>query len=373
MESLSGWQQALSIATLQRTRQQLRSRRGFALVASISATFALISMLVGLMVVFDPEPGPYFVMIVQPGASSQWWNYPGVLAVQPWGVLALPLWATISMALVSVGVGLGMSIAVLLGIQLVRFRRTAPKGPAATGLAGALTPAMIALVTLGACCSTNAVSLASLGATAQVTGTTVDNLLFDSWYLPLFQLIVLWIALVAQEQLVRVYGPVIGLTPAPTARLETTTRFASLTLRSSAAVVARVALIIAGTTWGLALLAEWTLPVPPACSGAMWFQAVIQHVIPATAALLVGLFPAEISRALRGLAGSVSRGMLRALVGVSGASLLAWTPATVASWGVHGFVNGALGELGLPPSWGAVAPAIAGAGGWALLLLQYLT
>ncbi len=60
---------------------------------------------------------------------------------------------------------------------------------------------MIALVTLGACCSTTAAATAGLGVIAQASGTSIDELLANNWYIGVFQILVLWIALIAQEQL----------------------------------------------------------------------------------------------------------------------------------------------------------------------------
>lgn len=368
-EPTPGWERALAIATLSRLRGELRSRLGVALVAGFSVGFALLSMLVGLMLEFGPEAGPYTARVInQP--STQWWNYPALLIVQPWGIVTLPFFATIAMVVVSFGVGLGMAIAVVLGLRLVRDRRTAPKGPTASSVAGALTPAMIAALTLGACCSTTAVTLASIGTTAQVTGTTVNNLLLNNWYLPVFQMVVLWIALVAQEQLVRVYGSVLGLGPDPSASVPTSRP--PVAGRGLWGIAARALVVVAGVTWGLTLLAEWTVPSPPVASLATGFQVIVLHLVPAVAAVAVGFFPEATGRWLSRASAAGLRVGARAVLLVSGVALLTWVPPSLIRVGVSGFVNQMFGLLGLPVSWGATPTVVPGVAGWGLLLLQYL-
>ncbi|MCI4360766.1 MAG: hypothetical protein L3J91_03610, partial [Thermoplasmata archaeon] len=155
MDGESGFARIYSVASLEQTRTQLRTWWGRLMVASIGSVFAFISLLVGQMLVLEQVGGEYFLEIIwRPASGAYWWNYPGVILVQPWGILALPFLPTVAMVLVAYGVGLGMSVAVLIGVRMFRSRRTALGRPVALGSATGLTPAMIALVTLGACCST---------------------------------------------------------------------------------------------------------------------------------------------------------------------------------------------------------------------------
>jgi len=146
------------------------------------------------------------VTVLTNSPSPAWWNYPALVVITPGGILALPFLATLSMVLMSVGVGVGMGAGLVLATRLVRSWRTArASGGLASSLAG-LTPAMVALLTLGACCSTSAAAVGAIGALAEAGGTSYNEILLNSWALNLAQLAVLGVALLAQEQLIRVYG-----------------------------------------------------------------------------------------------------------------------------------------------------------------------
>ena len=134
-------------------------------------------MLLGGMIVLARFSGGYSVLLLWGNALGlQSWNYPGLLIEAPWGFVVLPFFATLSMILVSVGVGLGMAVALLLGAQLLREHRATAGRPTTTGAIAGLTPAMIALVTLGACCSTTAAATAGVGLVAQSSGSSISNL-----------------------------------------------------------------------------------------------------------------------------------------------------------------------------------------------------
>ncbi len=140
------------------------------------------------------------------GTGTEFWNYPGLLVVAPWGVIEAPFFPTIAMIIVAVGVGLGMTVAFLLTARLVRRRSAGAAGATGTSALAGLTPAMISLVTLGACCSTTAAASAGVGLVAVAAGTTTNNLLLNNWFLGVFQIAIVWVALLAQELLLIVYA-----------------------------------------------------------------------------------------------------------------------------------------------------------------------
>ena len=359
MEDESTLYRAFSVATLSQTRAQLRTWWGVGLVATIGSVFAFISLLVGQMLVLERIGGFYGVEIIWRSSSgAYWWNYPGVIVVEPWGLLALPFLPTIAMALVSYGVGLGMSVAILIGVRMARLRRGALGRPTALGSATGLTPAMIALVTLGACCSTTAAATAGIGVAAQTSGTTIDTLLQNNWYLNVFQLVILWVALIAQEQLLVAYGIFFdphraATAPAPSERF---------------AVVkgaARLILLVAGVTWSLTTIADWTQVSAASAGAGLWFHWIVQEQAPALLALAVALAPAGtaglVVRHLRRPEGWVLRGLL--LLG--GISVLIWWPPLFVRAGVFGLGNELLGVLGYSASVGATS--VAPISGWGLV------
>ncbi len=137
-----------------------------------------------------------------PGAS---WTYPAILAGGPYFQVDLPILSAILMTLSAAGVGLGMALAVLLVVRLLRHRDTGPLGTTAVRSAVGLTPAMIAFVTLGACCSTTAAATAGISLAAHSGGGGATALFADTWYLGFVQVAVVYVALIAQEHLVRIY------------------------------------------------------------------------------------------------------------------------------------------------------------------------
>jgi hypothetical protein len=353
----------LSIVLLDRTWAIVRRPFYRMSVVSIFLLYGLAAMLLGgmLFVIYPPEPQvTSFAAIVTEG--HPWWNYPAVLVETPEYILALPFFGTVTMVLVSLGVAVGMTAAVHLGVQLVRERRRA----AVTGTAGAgaltgFSPALIGLVTLGACCSTTAAALAGLTWTATVTGTTVDALLINTWYPGVFQLVVLYIALVAQEQLLRSFGWLFeapgqasSAGPSPPAEPPTRRRLPGLVLRAT--------LLIGGVTWLLALPAEWTQAHPPPFDAGTLVQAIGEHFIPGAVAVGAALFPAAVATIVqRPSRWPVTQRAGRWLLGGLGLLLATWTPAPLAGQGVYGWGNELVGALGGSGTWAAgVAPPFDG-------------
>ncbi len=344
----------------------LRGIRTFIRDSSARGGVAFFALLYGLgaaftsgMVLITSIPGGYtFTVFWSGGPGTFFWNYPGFLLVAPWGVVSAPFFPTLAMAVVSVGVGLGMTVAFLLAVRLLRHRRRAAGTPAATGTVAGLTPAMITLVTLGACCSTTAAASAGVGLVALATGTTTNNLLLNNWFLGVFQIVVVWVALLAQELLLVVYAGLFakrdGETPAPPP--------VAWDRRSVAALALRAALLVGGVLWSLSMVAEWTSISPWSGSPGLWFQWVVQHQLVALLAVCAALFPTGTGEAVLAIP-RAGRWALGGLLFVAGLTLV-WAPPPLPAWGLDGLANQILFTVGAPSGWGTVSPG--GLGGLAL-------
>jgi hypothetical protein len=354
----------LSYATLERTRALLHSRGARAMAVFIGVAYAFAAMLVGEMLVLAANTGPHYTLVLwSSGNGTAPWNYPALLVSAGWGSLALPFFPTVAMGVMAAGVGVGMSVSVLLAVRLIRQPRRTPGAPTLAGSAAGLTPAMIALVTLGACCSTTAAATAGLGVIAQASGTTIDELLANNWYIGVFQILVLWIALIAQEQLISAYGVLFGLGAGAgqDAKLA-----APLTARTVAGGLTRVLLVGIGVITALAMLVDWTQTSPLGAPAGSWFRWIVQDEAPALLAVVAGLFPRALAEMLGGWGSRAGRMVFRGTVGWAGVALLAWFPSGVMALGVHGFSNQLLGLLGAPAGWGAL-PMSTSTGGDALV------
>lgn len=352
----------LSLATLERSRAELRGRWARVLAVAVAVVYGFVALQVGLMLTFGPTgQTTTTIFLLWGNGYAAWWNYPALLVIFPGGLLALPFFATVVMVLVSIGVGIGMTVGIVLTARLLRKRRRELRGPASTGAAVGLTPAMIALVTLGACCSTTAAATAGIGALAQASGTTLDTVLLNNWYIGVFQLVVLWVALVAQEQLLAVYGVLLGASPDAPA----VTPSGPFVVRRGMALGARVLLVVAGVTWALAGLGQWGFGGaygPPWSNDTGW---VLSHGVLAGWAVLMGFSPE-----LLGTLGR-PRPTARAFRGVLAAtalSLVVGLPAGLASTGLHGWANELLAAAGASASSGAIS---AGALGPSALALRW--
>lgn len=364
----------LSLLALREVRAYLRRSRAVAMTVFLGLVYALGSMTLGGMLVLTHVRGGYTTEILWGAGSGQGsWNYPALLIVAPWGVVSLPWFATWATILVSIGVAIGMSVAVLLTVQLVRQRRSTTRGPTAIGSMAGLTPAMLALVTLGACCGTTAAATAGVGVVAQISGTSTTHLLVNNWFLGVFQVAVVWIALLAQELLLRVYGDIIGISGRTTASSDPVYRPPPMDRRFLVGSLARVGLLVAGVTWGLAMLVAWTNQPPGSASAAQWSAWILQYELVALLAVLAALFPREIARWFAGGAPHVLTRSFRGVLLLAGLSLVTWVPPPLAGWGIEGLGNELLFLLGAPSTWGAIAPVFGpGLALYARWGLQYL-
>jgi len=351
-----------SLLTLHGTRSLVSGLRVRILVGLIGFGYALGAMVVGGMLYFPAHTlrtGWFFYIYPSgPGAS---WTYPAILAGGPSFQVVLPLVSGILMTLSAAGVGLGMSLAVLLGARLIRNRNAGLLGPTAVGSVAGLTPAMIALVTLGACCSTTAAATAGIALAAQSTGTSTAAVLANAWYLGVFQVVVIYVALIAQEQLLSVYGFLLGSPPLGLPKVRPGNAMPrQLGWRGAGSAVLRVALVAAGLTWSLSMFVGWFTTPPGRASASAWFGWVVLHQVPGILAVLVALFPAGTLAFWEKLPGAPSRLAIRGILITAGLALLTWMPASMSRAGAVALGNEVLGFLSLPASWGAIVPPAIG-------------
>jgi hypothetical protein len=345
-----------ALLTLRRSRSLVRRPRLFGLAIAIALVYALIAMVVGTMLeIFSPPAHlSSFWVILTSGTPA--WDYPALLAVNPYFILALPFLPTIFMVLTSAGVGLGMTVAVILSANLLKRRKSAAARPAAVGTAAGLTPALIALVTLGACCSTTAAATAGIGLTAQATGTSALTLLANDWYLGVFQLVILYVALLAQEQLLTVYAGISSSTGGPDAIGPSAP---PLDRRFAVGAILRVALLAAGVTWCLAMIADWLTVSPMTASAGTWVDWLLQHQLVGFAAIFAALVPVSTYQAFLRSIGTWSGMVLRIFLVIAGVSLAIGVPPPLAATGWHGLVNELLGVAGASAASGGISPGLA--------------
>ncbi|MCI4368885.1 MAG: hypothetical protein L3K09_04910 [Thermoplasmata archaeon] len=349
-----------SLATLERSRALVALPGNRVLAISLASAYAVLSMLTGgmLTIFYPPAHVSSFSQVFVSG--TPWWNYPALLAEGPAGSLALPFLPTVLMVLVSVGVGIGMTVAVLLALRLVRERRVGQGGAATLSSAAGLTPAMIALITLGACCSTTAAATAGVAGVAQASGTTVDNLLLNNWYLGIFQVAILWVGLFAQEQLLVVYGVIFGLEKAgPTPLALPPPGFRRRAVTTTAL---RFALLVGGVTWALTVLTDWTTVSPLTASATQWYGWVFEHGLVSGAAVLLALYPEGVYAWARSSVLLWPKRLARFGLFVGGITLLIGVPARLVGFGAPGLIAEMLGAFGVGPAFGGTAPPIEGIG-----------
>lgn len=349
---------AASIFLFRATRQAMSHRWAIATFVLIASVFALLSMLMGGMLVFARTGVQSIQVYVITSGGEPWWTYPGIIIDFPNGALLLPLLATIMMIFVSVGVGIGLTVAIYLWSRLILQRRTPSAQSVAASTAAGLTPAFLALATIGACCGVTASTATGLGVVSNASGANVFTLLANNWYLWVFQLAVLAIALIAHEALLQTYGPLLGIrTDYPT---PTTTPLSVPLRRTILAFLARLALLLGGLTWALAGAALFATYGYPTSSAAFWFAFLVQHELVGVVAVFIAIMPDSARSAFRRVFGSPAGWALRAGLLVAGVSLLAWLPPTVLGTGAEGLFNELFGLAGLPAAVGAIAPPFYG-------------
>ena len=347
----------VGLLTFREVRAYLRRSHAIPMAVFFGLVYALGSMLLGGMIILTHLPPPYYSEIIwYAGPGQGAWNFPAFLLWAPWGTITLPFFATWATVAVSIGVAMGMSVAVLLSAQLVRQRLRQTGAPTAVGSIAGLTPAMLALVTLGACCGTTAAATAGVGAFATITGTSTNALLDNDWLLGAFQIVVVWVALVAQEMLLQVYGGLIGVRASDPIADAGTFSPAPIDRRAIAAAILRTALLVTGVTWALAMLVDWAVVPAVSASAAQWAAWILEYGVVAAAAVVLAMFPREAGRWFAARARTGIGYSVRAALLVGGGALAVGAPPPLAGMGIEGFGNELLGAFGAPASWGAVTP-----------------
>ena len=347
---------ALSLLTFREVRGFIRRSHCIAMTVFFGLLYAIGSMVLGSMLVFTRVPGPSSLSVIwSPGSDPQTWNFPALVFTAPWGYVSLPFLATWVTILVSVGVAMGTSTAILLVVALVKRRREGTSGPSVLGSAAGLTPAMLALVTLGACCGTTAAATAGIGVVAQITGTTTANLLYNNWFLGVFQVAVVWIALFAQELLLRVYGDLIGIARTTDLADRIAYQPPRLDRRFAVGCVMRAGLLIAGVSWSLAMLVAWTTTPVGSASASVWASWLLQYELLGILAIVAALFPRGLGRALTAGGRWGWAWWVRGVLLLSGLSLAIGTPAPLPGWGFEGLLN-EVAYVTIGPSAWAAAP-----------------
>lgn len=341
------------------TRSAFRRPWVISLFFLIAGLYALASMLEGGMLVFGPT-GQKSLTVWLVTSGNPWWYFPAWFVVFPGGSLTLPFFPTLSMVLVSIGVGIGMSVAAVIAVRLIQLRRAAAGRPLAAGSIAGLTPAFLALVTMGACCTTTAASAAGLGVVAQTTGTNVNTLLVNSWYLGVFQMVVVLIALLAQEAILVAYGPMLGLGGAPLFSSPSAADPPPLRVRDILAAGIRIVLIGTAVLWSLSAVAATFSSATPLSTAADWFGFIVEHQLVAALIILVALIPRTVRRWLSASPLQLPALVLRGAFLFLGALILTWVPPFWSSAQTGGLVNALLGLFGAPASWGAVSPPFSG-------------
>ncbi len=411
---------AVGFLTLREVRRFIAFSHARMAVAFFALVYALGAMLWGGMLVLTPTRLPYSILIFTGNdLGQQAWNYPGLLITTPWAVVTLPFFTTLTMVVSAYAVGLGMTVAFLLVVRLVRPVAASGRQSAAMGSLTGLTPAMISLVTLGACCSTTGVATAGIGLIATASGTSVATLLVNNWYLGVFQVAIVWVALVAQELLLLVYGGLFGLEPtAGSARAPP-----RYDRKFAVGAALRAALFVGGLLWCLTALSDWTTISPVGAGAGLWFRWLFQHFLLGGVAMAAALFPLEtravfaraaarsarwtrvavlLAASLASLAGcvllldvspwlagaaaiSAAAGLgyavyrwipeaplvLAGYVAVSAVVTLTWVPSAWAAAGVETLGAQLLGLAGAPVGWGAASVSLYDPGVYVRLVLGY--
>ncbi len=322
----------LAVLTLKETRASVRTRRQWGLAAAVAVLVGLVALWVGGMLTVVPTQGTYTVEIIWWGPNAGWF-YPELLIVQSFGIVQLPWFPTLAMLVVAGGAGLGTTASVGLLRRALAARRQRRASGEVGGVAAGAGPGVVALATLGACCCTGCTATGGLALVAAVSGSSAGQLVELGWFLPLYQLAIVYVALLAQERAVR-RSREASLVPAP------------LGARSLAGVALRIGLLIAGITWSLAMFVEWGSTDIWTAPAGLWYHWLFEHQLLAGLALAAALFPDELAsfavRSARGIGGRAVR---------AGWALAAFTwgvgvPPALVALGLGGLVNELLGGPG---------------------------
>lgn len=342
----STFRRVLSTATLGSLRGQLVGGLAHLSVLVIATVFAVLALLIGGMLVLLPTQGAFTAEVIWWGAPTSWWYYPELLVVQPWGVLQLPFLPTVAMVLVSAGAGLGATVAVRSVWRLRRTTTSRDLPASAAGVATGIAPGIASVATLGACCCTTCASLGGVALVAAASGSSVGALLQTEWYLPLFQVGLVYALLLGQEISLRRASPTCDVP-------------VRVDVRFVVSSVLRVALILAGVTWSLAMFVEWGTEDPVTASAGTWYHWLFEHQLLSLTAIGLGMFPRAVDRFVQAFRSHPAWVALRGTLVVAGTTWGLWVPPVLVSAGIGGLLNEVFGAVGLPAAWGAIPPDVA--------------
>ncbi len=333
--------QVASLASLRQTRALLRTRRGRLAVAGIAVGYVLVSMLIGQMITFPPIQGPALLQFKLSG--DPWWDFPELFVFSSGFALDLLLLPTLTMVLVSLGVGIGATAALF---TLAPRLRTHPlethRAATATSSAGA-GAAVAGLATLGACCCTSCAGAVGVAVIAAASGTSMAVLLRESWYLDLFQLVVVAVALLAEERTLRLSPDDCPVPP-------------RMDWKFAVGAIVRISLLIAGITWSLAMFVEWTYKPPLSASAVTWYHWIFEHQALSLLAITAGMFPKEFAGWIQNIFRHPEGWGLRLVLLEAGITWGLWVPPLFTGVGLGGLFNEMMAFYLVPAPWAAVAP-----------------
>ena len=342
MEGSTDLRQMLSLLSFRETRRFLGVGARLRWALGFAYAFALLSMIVGQMLVLGSFQGSSPITVVT-DTGPRWWDAPELILVLPFGVAILPMLPTLA----TLGVALAVGVSGVVGLSTVRSRIRRgpdPSGPSAAGsVAASAGPAITGFATLGACCCVSCAGAVGLSVVAIASGADAAALQTADWYVALFQLGVVLLALVAQERMLR-RNPL--ECPRATSRPRT----------EAARVALRAALLLGGITWSLAMLLEFGTDLPFSAPAALWYHWIFEHQLLAGLAICAGLFPEELSDRVRRSARSLRAVPFRVVLLVAALSWGLWVPPFAVDFGLGGLINELLGVGGFPASYGASVP-----------------
>ncbi len=323
-----------------RVRSIAREYRRYAIY--IGAVYALLVMFTGEMVSLGTWQTAGTIYFSARGIP--WWDYPSVIIDGPGLQIQFPMLPTLTMLIAVFGVGTGTVVAADVLLRWHRARAHREDDPSAPGaMVSGVTPAAIGFSALGACCCVTCIGPTVTSVVAGVSGTSMANLLDNDWYISVFQIALVWASLVVQEHALR--------------RAEGGCSIADPRARWSVPSLAlRLALVVAGVTWSMAMFVEWGSVNPATATAAEWYHWIFEHQLLSIAAILFALLPYETYRALSRIPTAWFARVGRGALVVAAITWGIGVPAPLTQFGLGGFLNELLGVLGAPAAWGAVPP-----------------
>ena len=187
------------------TRRLIGTSHGWSFTGALAAGYALLSMVLTGMVRFSGTASVRAQWV--PNLSGG----PGII-LQAFGLSAvLPLESSALTILVALVTGVGLGAGTLVTFRLAQSSKSTKKGTGTAASIAALTPAMMAMVTLGACCSMVAASSSGFFPGARSPEITLGAWTVPSLILGLAQLGLLMGAVSAQERIFATFADLLSI------------------------------------------------------------------------------------------------------------------------------------------------------------------